>query len=153
MHNTKGLEFDRVIVTGMEEGLFPRGGDEDQGEIEEERRLFYVAATRAREELYLISCSYRRVHGRSMDFVPSRFIGEIPKDLATISGDAGDVPDSTESPFPPGTSVYHDDYGAGVVTRSWHSGGELVVMVQFESGRAARFLPRYTSLEKVANDV
>jgi DNA helicase-2/ATP-dependent DNA helicase PcrA len=152
MHNTKGLEFDRVIVTGLEEGLFPRGGDESPDEIEEERRLFYVSVTRARNELFLTSCSYRRVHGRTMDFVPSRFLGEIPRDLATVLGGA-EAAAPSENQFPPGTSVYHDEYGAGVVTRSWHSGGELVVLVQFETGRVARFLPKYTGLEKVAHDV
>jgi DNA helicase II / ATP-dependent DNA helicase PcrA len=152
MHNTKGLEFDRVIVTGMEEGLFPRGGDEDPDEIEEERRLFYVAVTRARDELYLTSCSYRRLHGRSMDFVPSRFLGEIPRELLDISGDARGMRTSSSDEYPAGSAVYHDDYGAGVVTRSWHNGSELVVQVQFETGRAARFLPKYTTLERIAGD-
>ncbi|MFW5687991.1 MAG: ATP-dependent helicase [Spirochaetota bacterium] len=153
MHNTKGLEFDRVIVTGLDEGLFPRGGNEDPDEIEEERRLFYVAVTRARDELYLTSCSYRRLHGRSMDFVPSRFIGEIPRELLEIAGDARAVKPQETNEYPTGAAVYHDDYGAGVVTRSWHNGSELVVQVQFESGRAARFLPRYTLLERIAGDL
>ncbi|MFW5643936.1 MAG: ATP-dependent helicase, partial [Alkalispirochaeta sp.] len=76
MHNTKGLEFDRVIITGLEEGLFPR--EDDPEELEEERRLFYVAITRARDELRLTSCRYRRVHGRLTDLLPSRFLSEIP---------------------------------------------------------------------------
>ena len=155
MHNTKGLEFDRVIVTGLEEGLFPRGGDESPDEIEEERRLFYVAVTRARDELYLTSCSFRRVHGRTMDFVPSRFVGEIPRDLATIQGNAsapGEAAAPASEAFPPGTTVYHDDYGSGVVTRSWYSGTELVVVVQFETGRVAKFLPRYTALERIQSE-
>ncbi|MFW6215150.1 MAG: ATP-dependent helicase [Alkalispirochaetaceae bacterium] len=79
MHNTKGLEFNEVIITGLEDGLFPRNG-EDLEEVEEERRLFYVACTRAREELYLTTCRYRRLHGRLMDFLPSRFLSEIPEE-------------------------------------------------------------------------
>lgn len=153
MHNTKGLEFDRVIVTGLEEGLFPRGGDEDPDEIEEERRLFYVAVTRARDELYLTSCSYRRVHGRLLDFVPSRFLGEIPRELVEMAGESrGMRRADDDGGYPAGSVVYHDDYGTGVVTRAFHSGSELVVQVQFESGRVARFLPKYTPLEKVAGD-
>jgi DNA helicase-2/ATP-dependent DNA helicase PcrA len=152
MHRVKGLEFDRVIVTGMEEGLFPRGGDEDPDEVEEERRLFYVAVTRARDELYLTSCSYRRLHGRSMDFVPSRFLGEIPRELVEISGASRGVSRRAGDEYAAGTAVYHDDYGAGMVTRSWHNGTELVVLVQFESGRTAKFLPRYTPLERIAGD-
>ena len=151
MHNTKGLEFDRVIITGLEEGLFPRGGEESPEEVEEERRLFYVAVTRARDELYLTSCSSRRVHGRRLDLIPSRFVGEIPRELIDMSGDAANA-HSSGNDYPPGTGVYHDDYGSGMVARSWYGGSELVVLVQFESGRSARFLPRYTQLEKIQSD-
>jgi DNA helicase-2/ATP-dependent DNA helicase PcrA len=83
MHNTKGLEFDRVICTGMEEGLFPRNPN-DPGELEEERRLFYVAATRAREELVFTSCSQRKIHGRTVQSLPSRFLQEIPRTMVTM---------------------------------------------------------------------
>ena len=79
MHNTKGLEFDDVYVVGLEETLFPSAmnSDNDDG-IEEERRLFYVAATRARENLYLFSAKSRRVWGRmEYDRKPSRFLDEI----------------------------------------------------------------------------
>jgi DNA helicase-2/ATP-dependent DNA helicase PcrA len=162
MHNTKGLEFDRVVVTGLEDGLFPRGGDEMPDEIEEERRLFYVAITRARDELYFTSCNSRRVHGRMTDFVPSRFIAEIPQEKMRLAVDAGSrstysrpprgAADGQSNPYPPGTSIYHDDYGPGVVSRSWHSGDELIVQVQFESGRVAKFLPKYVALEKVQNE-
>ncbi|MCK4515154.1 MAG: ATP-binding domain-containing protein, partial [Spirochaetaceae bacterium] len=153
MHNTKGLEFDRVIVTGLEEGLFPRGDDETLDEIEEERRLLYVAVTRARDELYFTSCGYRRVHGRMTDFVPSRFLGEIPREMIKLDGEDAGTHERADNPFPAGTSVYHDDYGSGVVTKSGLIGDELVVHVQFESGRVARFLPKYVTLEKVEHDI
>jgi DNA helicase-2/ATP-dependent DNA helicase PcrA len=148
MHNTKGLEFDRVIVTGLEEGLFPRS-DDDPVEVEEERRLFYVAVTRAREELFLTSCSFRLIHGRSMATVPSRFLGEIPRVLLDTDSDLPGLSRTDDDEYPRGSYVYHDDYGTGVVLKSWHTGRELVVQVQFETGRVARFLPAYTSLEKV----
>ncbi len=83
MHNTKGLEFDRVIITGLEDGLFPRS-DDDQEELEEERRLFYVAVTRARNEVYFTSCRSRMVNGRTLELYPSRFLQEIPEDLVDI---------------------------------------------------------------------
>jgi len=155
MHNTKGLEFDRVIITGLEEGLFPRGGDESPDEVEEERRLFYVAVTRARDELYMTSCAYRRVHGRMTDFIPSRFLGEIPRDLVQLSEGGERIWNGgrDENAFPVGTAVYHDDYGPGYVVKSRQTGGELVVEVQFETGRTARFLPKYTSIEKVQRDI
>ncbi|MFN2311415.1 MAG: ATP-dependent helicase [Spirochaetia bacterium] len=83
MHNTKGLEFDRVIITGLEDGLFPRS-DDDQDELEEERRLFYVAVTRARNEVLFTSCRSRMVNGRTLDLYPSRFLQEIPEDLVDV---------------------------------------------------------------------
>ncbi|MDR1802066.1 MAG: ATP-dependent helicase, partial [Treponema sp.] len=64
LHNTKGLEFRRVIMTGIEQGIFPRDDKKDD-DLEEERRLFYVGATRAMDELYFTSCAYRRMYGRT----------------------------------------------------------------------------------------
>jgi DNA helicase II / ATP-dependent DNA helicase PcrA len=86
MHNTKGLEFPVVIATGMEQGLFPRE-DEEGEELEEQRRLFYVAVTRAKDELHLTSCRWRRLHGRLFESLPSRFLSEIdPALLRTLAG-------------------------------------------------------------------
>ena len=174
MHNTKGLEFDRVIITGLEEGLFPRGGEESAGELEEERRLFYVALTRARKSVHMTSCRYRRVHGKLMTFVPSRFVREIPADLletvnaggsegwsgagAGLGADdewsegepAGADSESADGGgFPRGTYVYHDAYGPGVVTKAWKSGQNDLVLVRFESGNMAQFIPRYAPLERI----
>ena len=86
MHNTKGLEFDRVIITGMEEGLFPGRANESDEDIEEERRIFYVSITRAREELYLTCCRQRAIWGRTSYQMPSRFLSELPKEHITIRG-------------------------------------------------------------------
>jgi len=77
-HNTKGLEFKRVIMTGLEQGIFPREEKRDE-ELEEERRLFYVGATRAMEELYFTTCAMRRMYGRTTPSSPSRFLSEIDK--------------------------------------------------------------------------
>jgi DNA helicase II / ATP-dependent DNA helicase PcrA len=86
MHNTKGLEFPVVIATGLEQGLFPRD-DEEGEELEEQRRLFYVAVTRAKDELRLSSCHWRRLHGRLFETLPSRFLSEIePGLLETVAG-------------------------------------------------------------------
>jgi DNA helicase-2/ATP-dependent DNA helicase PcrA len=76
LHNTKGLEFRRVIITGVEQGTFPRE-DKTGEELEEERRLFYVGATRAMDELYLCSCRERRIFGRTERRDPSVFLREI----------------------------------------------------------------------------
>jgi len=77
-HNTKGLEFKRVIMTGLEQGIFPR--EEKKGdELEEERRLFYVGATRAMDELYFTTCRERRMYGKTSFMEPSLFLREIDK--------------------------------------------------------------------------
>ena len=81
MHNTKGLEFDTVFVTGLEEGVMPSIRDSESTEdVEEERRLFYVAVTRARKKLYLTYSNKRMLWGHWNYQDPSRFIGEIPRE-------------------------------------------------------------------------
>jgi len=82
VHQAKGLEFDTVFVTGMEEGLFPHAKSmRIYGNADEERRLCYVAMTRARRRLYLVRAQSRRVGGELRETLPSRFLGEIPEEL------------------------------------------------------------------------
>jgi DNA helicase-2/ATP-dependent DNA helicase PcrA len=82
VHVAKGLEFDCVFVVGMEEGVFPHFASlSDRGALEEERRLCYVAMTRARERLYLCNATMRRLHGATRVNPPSRFLSEIPAEL------------------------------------------------------------------------
>ena len=82
IHAAKGLEFDCVFVAGMEESLFPQGNSsQDSQGLEEERRLAYVAITRARKKLYLTNAFTRQIFGQSSANPPSRFIGEIPLEL------------------------------------------------------------------------
>ncbi len=85
VHNTKGLEFRRVIITGLEQGVFPRDDKEDE-DLEEERRLFYVGVTRAMDELYLTTCALRRMYGRTNLNQPSLFLSEIPMDYIKTLG-------------------------------------------------------------------
>ncbi|WP_139652440.1 ATP-dependent helicase [Raoultibacter phocaeensis] len=87
VHSSKGLEFDCVFVAGMEETLFPHSNSaNDPSGIEEERRLAYVAITRARKKLYL-TCAYaRQIFGQTMANPTSRFISEIPNELRQTSG-------------------------------------------------------------------
>jgi DNA helicase-2/ATP-dependent DNA helicase PcrA len=145
LHNTKGLEFRRVVMSGVEQGIFPR--DDKQGDdLEEERRLFYVGATRAMDELYLCSCAVRRIFGRTQPMEPSLFLREItdrsgqsPPPLRIWGnapyGFAGKVPAAGRSRpgggfgmAPPGRGrrssdgrwavgdrLYHDDHGYGAV--------------------------------------
>lgn len=80
MHQAKGLEFPVVFIVGLDEGLFPSKRSLDEGNLEEERRLFYVGITRAEEKLFLTSAQMRRNYGKVTYYKPSRFIDEI-KDL------------------------------------------------------------------------
>ena len=113
LHNTKGLEFKRVIITGLEQGIFPRG-DKSAAELEEERRLFYVGITRAQDELYITSCATRRMYGRTEFMQPSVFLQEAGADTFRL---LGNVPPSFEraiNGFSGGADFgEEDDYGDG----------------------------------------
>ena len=114
LHNTKGLEFKRVIITGLEQGIFPRA-DKSGPELEEERRLFYVGITRAQDELYITSCAARRMYGRTEFMQPSVFLQEAGADTFRL---LGNVPPSFERAINDGFSGGADfgdegDYGDG----------------------------------------
>jgi len=83
MHASKGLEFDTVFLAGIEDHIIPhaRALEENPESIEEERRLFYVAITRARRELFISSCETRKRNRENAPSIPSRFLSEIPTDL------------------------------------------------------------------------
>ena len=82
VHNAKGLEFDAVAIAGLEEGLMPHASSLDSGsQLEEERRLFYVALTRARDEVLLTAAAYRRRYDGAWGSAVSRFVSEIPEAL------------------------------------------------------------------------
>jgi DNA helicase II / ATP-dependent DNA helicase PcrA len=81
VHAAKGLEFDTVIVAGLDDGIFPHSMSLEEGNIEEERRLMYVAITRAKRNLIGTHAKRRMVFGRMEDYGPSRFLEEMPKEL------------------------------------------------------------------------
>lgn len=82
MHSAKGLEFPIVFLPGMDEGVFPSARSLlDESRLEEERRLCYVAITRAKKELYLSNAHMRTMYGQIKPYIPSRFLDEIPQDL------------------------------------------------------------------------
>src|SRR5205809_7646684 len=90
LHTAKGLEFPVVMITGLEDGLFPHNRSITEApQLEEERRLFYVGMTRAEEKLYLTSARFRRYFGNMDQQVsePSRFLSEIPPALVEPVGD------------------------------------------------------------------
>jgi len=111
MHSAKGLEFPIVVISGLEEGLFPHSrSSDDETELEEERRLCYVAITRAQRRLVLTSAARRRVFGDYQSTEPSRFVDEIPAELIE------DVPSSFASSFltsPPSYTQFRDPRRGG----------------------------------------
>ncbi len=165
LHNTKGLEFNRVIITGLENGIFPRE-DKIGEELEEERRLFYVGITRAKNELYITSCKSRKLYGHFETMMPSRFLmeagnvfkvlGKVPLVYSRNVGNSGNSEnyDSLEDEelgpkadllkkWCKGTRLYHDDYGYGQIVYSSAENGEVVITVQFETGEKKKFMPEY----------
>jgi DNA helicase-2/ATP-dependent DNA helicase PcrA len=107
MHSAKGLEFPIVVISGLEEGLFPHSrSSDDDVELEEERRLCYVGITRAQRRLVLTSAARRRVYGDYQSTEPSRFVAEIPPGLVE------EVPSSFVSPPSSFTQFRHGRSGA-----------------------------------------
>ena len=166
-HNTKGLEFKRVIMTGMEHGVFPKT-DKAGEELEEERRLCYVGMTRARNSLYLTCCSSRRMYGHLEFMDMSPFLREIDPEHVTIICSKGQEQrkrqlmskvhgknglsnfsfggnDPIAKKYHRGVRIYHDDYGYGEIVGSGETEqGEYKVTVMFETGERKTFLPKYS---------
>lgn len=130
VHAVKGLEFDYVFVIGMEEGIFPHYNSINEGTndaIEEERRLCYVAITRAKKELWIINCKKRLLYGQTNCNPPSRFISEIDKKYIESDNQTTSIIDKIKkinkesmfnaypSKYKIGDHVRHVDYGEGVV--------------------------------------
>ncbi|HKJ87992.1 MAG TPA: 3'-5' exonuclease, partial [Gammaproteobacteria bacterium] len=170
LHAAKGLEFPRVFLTGMEEGLFPHFRTlDDEVAQEEERRLCYVGMTRAMEELTLTMAKRRRLYGRDQSNPPSRFAREIaPERLNDITprptmdgpglGAAGGlsgggfqpVEGREPPPFPPGSGVRHPRFGAGVVMACEGSGPKARVRVFFRDlGEEKWLITEYAGLERL----
>lgn len=153
VHAAKGLEFDHVFVAGLEEGLFPHSRSTQSAyDVEEERRLLYVALTRARKGVVLTYAARRQVQGVFVDREPSRFLAEIPPDCLESSADPwrhwepdeefGAPPAAAE--LQPGHVVVHPDYGTGEVVEV--SRGGLRAAVRFADGSLRILLPDHEVL-------
>jgi DNA helicase II / ATP-dependent DNA helicase PcrA len=166
IHNAKGLEFPVVFLIGMEDGVFPHMRSIEAGDVEEERRLAYVGITRAKQKLYLTYARQRSLYGGSEWNLPSRFLDEIPAELAerqaseqrtfgrpaapTRWSDTPNAPARREptpgATFRIGEDVVHARFGDGVVT-GVEPGG--VVMVRFASdGSEKKLMADYAPLKK-----
>jgi DNA helicase-2/ATP-dependent DNA helicase PcrA len=151
VHSAKGLEFDVVFMSGLEEGLFPHEQSVSERDgLEEERRLAYVAITRARHRLYLSHAQTRMLHGQTRYNIPSRFLEEIPQQLlkwltprfSRQKAFTADFSRQTKTPFPRssvrdvggfriGQNVLHPKFGNGVIIDAEGQGTEARVQVNF----------------------
>ena len=170
IHSSKGLEFPVVFIAGLDEGLFPlfRSLD-DKNELEEERRLFYVALTRAEEKVYLLYATNRRRMGaETVNGLPSRFINEIPEEsLDRISFSSAvtrkfvagkrkrdgltqmvrTVTDFDD--FQVGDNVEHSIFGAGKIMALSGTGENQRVGVLFNDGTRKKLIVKFANLKKL----
>lgn len=157
MHAVKGLEYDYVFIVGVEEGLFPHSNSlESNDELEEERRLCYVAITRAKKELYLINARSRILYGKVSSNVPSRFINEISDEYIETIGKKEDInvfkPKidknkmmNEDNDLHPGDMVNHDKYGFGVVVTIDGS----IATISFKRDGLKKLMKNHKSIHKM----
>lgn len=157
MHAVKGLEYDYVFIVGVEEGLFPHSNSlESNDELEEERRLCYVAITRAKKKLYLINARSRILYGKVSSNVPSRFINEISDEYIETIGKKEDInvfkPKidknkmmNEDNDLHPGDMVNHDKYGFGVVVTIDGS----IATISFKRDGLKKLMKNHKSIHKM----
>ena len=161
LHSAKGLEFPVVFLVGMEEGLFPsQRSVDDEGRLEEERRLAYVGITRARERLVVSHAESRRMHGAEMLARPSRFLAEMPAELIDevrprvhvtrplYAGRPREIAPSLEESLPVklGQRVSHPSFGEGVVVSAEGSGAHTRLQINFEGVGSKWLVAAYANL-------
>ena len=163
LHNAKGLEFEAVFVIGCEEGVFPHSRSIEEGSLEEERRLCYVGATRAKRALTLSYARQRSLYGARGFNLPSRFLSEIPEELVEREsageptgwglgdGTRSDAMPSPRQPHPAvelgvGDDVVHASFGEGVVTAV--EPGSVVVVRFAADGAERKLMADYAPLRK-----
>lgn len=176
VHSAKGLEFHSVFISGMEEGLFPHDNSLNEADgIDEERRLMYVALTRARRRLYLSLAQSRMLHGQTRYNVASRFFREIPENLmqrmnprfrtqdpgfgirdsgfgaqtaglGVLNTKPSTLNSDSATPWRIGQNVVHPKFGAGVIVSAEGRGAEARVQVNFRDTGLKWLMLEYASL-------
>jgi DNA helicase-2/ATP-dependent DNA helicase PcrA len=163
VHSAKGLEFHAVFITGLEESLFPheQSANEANG-LEEERRLMYVAITRARRRLYLSHAQSRMLHGQIRYGLPSRFLDELPEQVllnlnrrsepAFNSGYSAPSPaprPANDTGYKVGQSVAHAKFGTGIIIDFEGRGSDARVQVKFREAGTKWLALAYAKLSAV----
>jgi len=166
LHSAKGLEFPLVFMCGMEEGLFPhQRSAEEEGRLQEERRLCYVGITRARDQLVLSYAEQRRLYGKEMYPMPSSFIGEIPAQFieeirpktnynSGVSSYAQNsnfsfAQQDNDSGITIGQRVLHQKFGEGFVLNYEGQGKSARVEVNFDHAGSKWLVLSYANLQSL----
>ena len=172
IHAAKGLEFENVFLIGMEDGVFPSRRSMDSAEeIEEERRLAYVAITRAKQQLYITTTAWRMLYGATNSNGTSRFLKEMDPEVvektdrtgcapaqsgrrsAAGYGDTGfgagtKVPEQTDS-FSPGDRIRHSTFGEGTVLSAVSMAGDAMLEIAFDNVGTKKIMAKYARIRKV----
>lgn len=177
MHSAKGLEFPVVFIPGMEDGIFPGVQSlYDENEMEEERRLAYVAITRAKQELYMVKSKQRLLYGSTKYNRPSTFLNEIPLEYLNMTeakppvrsaeavesvkpkprlmtsakafSTAGTADMSGNTDFKTGDSVMHKTFGKGLVISSKPVGNDVLLEIAFDTVGTKKLMAKFAKLTK-----
>lgn len=167
VHAAKGLEFHTVFITGLEEGLFPHQNSQNvDGGLDEERRLMYVAITRARRRLYLTFAQRRMLHGQASYSMASSFLRELPDNLLHWITPAIPRRNEFAQPFLPprdvpvqsaasasgwrsGQAVFHTKFGEGMIVNLEGSGADARVQVNFRKSGVKWLAMEYAKLTAI----
>ncbi len=171
VHSAKGLEFQNVYLVGLEEGIFP--GDQSimggNSEIEEERRLMYVAITRAKKRLFISNTSMRMLYGRTSRNLPSRFVKELPQEVCETTGVAVKQYNVTSSSsltltsankssfikadtaksnsaYNVGMQVKHNTFGVGMILKTTPMGNDTLLEIAFDTVGTKKIMAGFAKL-------
>lgn len=179
VHSAKGLEFPVVFLYGMEEQLFPSGMSMDDPEqLEEERRLMYVAVTRAKQRLFMTTASSRILYGRTVNYPLSRFVSDIPDNLvehqravrprnvtahtmqpksasrfsvqnSMFQTSHAPLPKKDDANYMVGQQVQHPTFGRGMIISVKNMGNDCYLEISFESVGTKKLMANYARLQKL----
>ncbi|QIM64884.1 DNA helicase II [Frederiksenia canicola] len=165
LHSAKGLEFPRVFMVGVEEGIFPSGMSHDPDRLQEERRLAYVGITRAKRKLTISYAESRRLYGKEERHIPSRFIAELPEEhirevrlrgninRPASFGFAKNSPKPTaclnDSDWKMGQKVLHSKFGQGTIINVEGSGEQTRLQIAFVQQGIKWLIAKVAKLERV----